>query len=47
MSERYIAFDVETPNDANNRMSAIGVSVRPYIRTYDLLRLHTVSGYRR
>ena len=27
MSERYIAFDVETPNYANNRMSAIGVSV--------------------
>ena len=24
---RYIAFDVETPNYANNRMSAIGVSV--------------------
>ena len=27
MTERYIAFDVETPNYANNRMSAIGVSV--------------------
>lgn len=24
---RYIAFDVETPNGANNRMSAIGVTV--------------------
>ena len=27
MSERYIAFDVETPNYANNRMSAIGVEL--------------------
>ena len=27
MNGRYIAFDVETPNYANNRMSAIGVSV--------------------
>ena len=27
MKERYIAFDVETPNYANNRMSAIGVCV--------------------
>lgn len=27
MSERYIAFDVETPNPANDRMSAIGVTV--------------------
>lgn len=27
MSERYIAFDVETPNSANHRMSAIGVTV--------------------
>ena len=44
MLERYIAFDVETPNDANNRMSAIGASVRPYIRTCNLLRLRTVSG---
>ena len=25
--ERYIAFDVETPNRYNNRMSAIGISV--------------------
>ena len=24
MTDRYIAFDVETPNYANNRMSAIG-----------------------
>ena len=24
---RYIAFDVETPNRFNNRMSAIGISV--------------------
>ena len=27
MPERYIAFDVETPNYANNRMSAIGITV--------------------
>ena len=27
MKERYIAFDVETPNSANNRMSALGVAV--------------------
>ena len=27
MGERYIAFDVETPNSENNRMSAIGVAV--------------------
>lgn len=27
MIDRYIAFDVETPNYQNNRMSAIGVSV--------------------
>ena len=27
MTDRYIAFDVETPNYQNNRMSAIGVSV--------------------
>ena len=27
MSERYIAFDVETPNHANDRISAIGISV--------------------
>lgn len=27
MPERYIAFDVETPNYANNRMSAIGIAV--------------------
>lgn len=27
MPERYIAFDVETPNAANNRMSAIGIAV--------------------
>ena len=25
--ERYVAFDVETPNAANNRMSAIGIAV--------------------
>ena len=27
MNNRYIAFDVETPNHANNRMSAIGITV--------------------
>ena len=27
MIERYIAFDVETPNHANDRMSAIGITV--------------------
>lgn len=27
MDKRYIAFDVETPNYANNRMSAIGITV--------------------
>ena len=27
MENRYIAFDVETPNSANNRMSAIGITV--------------------
>lgn len=27
MSGRYIAFDVETPNYSNNRMSSIGVAV--------------------
>ena len=24
---RYIAFDVETPNHLNNRMSAIGITI--------------------
>ena len=27
MEQRYVAFDVETPNAQNRRMSAIGVSV--------------------
>lgn len=27
MNERYIAFDVETPNYANDRISAIGITV--------------------
>ena len=27
MKERYIVFDVETPNRANDRMSAIGITV--------------------
>ena len=26
-SERYVVFDVETPNHYNNRMSAIGISI--------------------
>ena len=25
--ERFVAFDVETPNAANDRMSAIGIAV--------------------
>lgn len=27
MNQRYIAFDVETPNYANDRISAIGITV--------------------
>jgi len=27
MAERYMAFDVETPNSRNNRMSSIGIAV--------------------
>ena len=27
MTERYVAFDVETPNSRNDRMSAIGITV--------------------
>lgn len=27
MADRYVAFDVETPNAANRRMSAIGITV--------------------
>ena len=27
MTDRFIAFDVETPNSANDRMSAIGITV--------------------
>ena len=27
MTDRYIVFDVETPNSYNNRMSAIGISI--------------------
>ena len=27
MPERYVAFDVETPNDMNNRISAVGLTV--------------------
>lgn len=30
MADRYIAFDVETPNYANDRMSAIGITVVEY-----------------
>lgn len=40
MEGRYIAFDVETPNYANNRMSAIGVTVvenGEIVGTYDTL----------
>ncbi len=27
MNERFVVFDVETPNSANNRMSSIGITV--------------------
>jgi len=27
MTDRVVAFDVETPNNANDRMSAIGITV--------------------
>lgn len=40
MEGRYIAFDVETPNYANDRMSAIGVTVvenGEIVGTYDTL----------
>ena len=40
MTERYIAFDVETPNYANDRMSAIGISViedNEIVREFDTL----------
>lgn len=40
MENRYIAFDVETPNYANDRMSAIGVAVvenGEVVETYDTL----------
>ena len=35
MTDRYIAFDVETPNSANHRMSAIGISV---IENHEVIR---------
>ena len=38
--DRYIAFDVETPNRANNRMSAIGIAVAEggaIVEEYDTL----------
>ncbi len=40
MENRYIAFDVETPNHANDRMSAIGIAVansREILAEYDFL----------
>ena len=40
MTERYIAFDVETPNSFNHRMSAIGISViedNEIVREFDTL----------
>ena len=40
MEGRYIAFDVETPNYANDRMSAIGVTIvedGKIVETYDTL----------
>lgn len=40
METRYIAFDVETPNHANDRISAIGIAVaepRGIVAEYDFL----------
>lgn len=40
METRYIAFDVETPNHANDRMSAIGIAVADHqeiLAEYDFL----------
>lgn len=40
MTDRFIAFDVETPNGANDRMSAIGISViedNEIVREFDTL----------
>lgn len=40
MIDRFIAFDVETPNGANDRMSAIGISViedNEIVREFDTL----------
>ncbi len=31
---RYIVFDVETPNRYNNRISAIGISVKNHKRVF-------------
>ena len=33
--QRYIAFDVETPNSVNDRMSAIGITVMERGRVVD------------
>lgn len=40
VEDRYIAFDVETPNHANDRMSAIGIAVadrQKIVAEYDFL----------
>jgi DNA polymerase III epsilon subunit-like protein len=40
VNNRYIAFDVETPNSYNNRMSAIGITVvenQRIVEEYDYL----------
>ena len=35
MSQRVVAFDVETPNSVNDRMSAIGITVMERGRVVD------------
>ena len=47
---KYIALDVDTPNYADNRMSAAGVAamnLSPFVGTYNLLFAHTMSAPRR
>ena len=47
---KYIALDVDTPNYADNRMSAVGVAAMnpgPFVGTYNLLFTHTMSALRR
>lgn len=46
---RYIAFDVETPNRYNNRMSAIGITIiengKITRKLYSLINPETVFDY--